>query len=71
MRLSLSEPNHPESKGRDAETLVVFPNISLFIHGAIGQTDRSAARHEKAVEDNLHYLAVIKGSSDPGMSLAD
>jgi len=45
--------------------------ISLFIQGAIGQTDRSAARHEKAVEDNLHYLAVIKGRPDPGMSLAD
>ena len=35
------------------------------------QTDGSAARHEKAVEENLHYLAVIKGRPDPGMSLAD
>src|SRR4029077_777891 len=38
---------------------------------AIGQTDLSAARHEKAVEENLRYLAVIKGRPDPGMSLAD
>src|SRR5581483_5502592 len=45
--------------------------VSLMVQGAIGQTDRSAARHEKAVEDNLHYLAVIKGRPDPGMSLAD
>ena len=44
---------------------------SLFVQGAIGQTDGSAARHEKAVEENLHYLAVIKGRPDPGMSLAD
>src|ERR1700729_2583091 len=46
--------------------------ISLFVQGAVGQTtDDSAARHEKAVEENLHYLAVIKGRPDPGMSLAD
>ena len=45
--------------------------VSLLVQAAIGQTDRSAARHEKAVEDNLHYLAVIKGRPDAGMSLAD
>jgi CubicO group peptidase (beta-lactamase class C family) len=46
--------------------------ISLFVQGAVGQTtDDSATRHEKAVEENLHYLAVIKGRPDPGMSLAD
>jgi hypothetical protein len=44
---------------------------SLFVQCVIGQTDGSAARHEKAVEENLHYLAVIKGRPDPGMSLAD
>jgi CubicO group peptidase (beta-lactamase class C family) len=45
---------------------------SLFVQGAMGQTtDGSAARHEKAVEENLRYLAVIKGRPDPGMSLAD
>ena len=38
--------------------------VSLMVQGAIGQTDRSAARHEKAVEDSLHYLAVIKGRPD-------
>src|SRR5260370_31761901 len=49
-----------------------FPLIaSLFAQCAIGQTDGSAARHEKAVEENLRYLAVIKGRPDPGMSLAD
>lgn len=45
--------------------------VSLFVQGAMGQTDGSTARHEKAVEENLHYLAVIKGRPDPGMSLAD
>jgi CubicO group peptidase (beta-lactamase class C family) len=44
---------------------------SLFVQCAIGQTDGSAARHEKAVEENLRYLAVIKGRPDPGMSLVD
>ena len=44
---------------------------SLFVQGAIGQSDGSAARHEKAVEENLRYLAVIKGRPDPAMSLAD
>jgi len=45
---------------------------SLFSQCAVGQTpDGSTARHEKAVEENLHYLAVIKGRPDPGMSLAD
>ena len=45
---------------------------SLFIQSATGQTtDGSTARHEKAVEENLHYLAVIRGRPDPGMSLAD
>jgi CubicO group peptidase (beta-lactamase class C family) len=44
---------------------------SLFVQGAIGQTDGSAARHEKTVEENLRYLAVIKGRPDPDMSLAD
>src|SRR5579875_3808908 len=44
----------------------------LFVQGAMAQaTHGSAARHEKAVEENLHYLAVIKGRPDPGMSLAD
>jgi CubicO group peptidase (beta-lactamase class C family) len=42
----------------------------LFLQGAIGQTDGLAARHEKAVEENLHYLAVIKGHPEPGMSLS-
>jgi CubicO group peptidase (beta-lactamase class C family) len=45
---------------------------SLFVQSAMSQTtDGSVARHEKAVEENLHYLAVIKGRPDPGMSLAD
>jgi CubicO group peptidase (beta-lactamase class C family) len=45
---------------------------SIFVQGSISQTtDGSAARHEKAVEGNLHYLAIIKGHPDPGMSLAD
>src|SRR5579863_7454373 len=45
--------------------------VTLFVQGAIGQTDGSAARHEKIVEENLRYLAVIKGRPDPGMSLTD
>ena len=44
---------------------------SLFVQCAIGQTDGSARRHEKTAEENLRYLAVIKGRPDPGMSLAD
>ena len=44
---------------------------SLFVQGAIGQTDGSAAGRETLVEENLHYLTVIKGRPDPGMSLAD
>jgi CubicO group peptidase (beta-lactamase class C family) len=44
---------------------------SLFVQCAIGQTDDLTARHEKAVEENLRHLAVIKGRPDPGMSLAD
>jgi len=39
---------------------------------AAGQShDDSAARRKKVVEENLHYLAAIKGRPDPGMSLAD
>jgi CubicO group peptidase (beta-lactamase class C family) len=45
--------------------------VSLFVLGAFGQTDGPPARHEKAVEENLHYLAVIKGRPEPGMSLRD
>ena len=45
--------------------------VSLFLQGAISQTDGSSARHEQAVEENLHYLAIIKGRPDPSMSLAD
>jgi len=45
--------------------------ISLCFQCAIGQTDDSTARHEKAVEENLRHLAVIKGRPDSGMSLAD
>ena len=44
---------------------------SLFVQGAMGQTGRVSARHEKVVEENLHYLAVIKGRPNPEMSLAD
>ena len=44
---------------------------SLLVQCAIGQTDGSAARREKAVEENLRHLAVIKGRADPGMSLSD
>jgi CubicO group peptidase (beta-lactamase class C family) len=45
---------------------------SLFVVAAMGQTsDGSAARRETVVEENLHYLTVIKGRPDPGMSLAD
>jgi CubicO group peptidase (beta-lactamase class C family) len=44
----------------------------LLVQGATGQTtDGSVARHEKAVEGNLHYFAIIKGLPNPGMSLAD
>lgn len=43
---------------------------SLFMQGAMGQTiDGSAALRQKMVEENLHYLTVIKGYPDPGMSL--
>jgi hypothetical protein len=35
---------------------------SVFFAGATGQTqDGVSARREKVVEENLHYLAVIKG----------
>src|ERR1700744_4037924 len=45
---------------------------SLCVAAAMGQTsDRSAARRETVVEGNLHYLTVIKGRPDPGMTLAD
>lgn len=45
---------------------------SFLVQGVMGQTtDGSAARQEKAVEENLRHLAVIKGRPDPGMSLAD
>ena len=44
---------------------------ALSVQAAICQIDGSAARHEKTVEENLHYLAVIKGRPDPGMSLPD
>ena len=45
---------------------------SVFVAGATGQTqDGVSARREKVVEENLHYLTVIKGHPDPGMSLAD
>src|SRR5271170_799069 len=45
---------------------------SLFVVAAMGQTsDGSAPRRETVVEENLHYLAVIKGRPNPGMSLAD
>jgi hypothetical protein len=45
---------------------------SVFFAGATGQTqDGVSARREKVVEENLHYLAVIKGRPSPGISLAD
>ena len=45
---------------------------SLCVLGAMGQTtDGSAARRETVVEENLHYLTVIKGRPDPAMTLAD
>jgi CubicO group peptidase (beta-lactamase class C family) len=45
---------------------------SVFVAGATGQTqDGVSARREKVVEENLHYLTVIRGRPDPGMSLAD
>ena len=45
---------------------------SVFVAGATGQTqDGVSARREKMVEENLHYLTVIKGRPSPGMSLAD
>jgi hypothetical protein len=41
---------------------------SGLVQGAIGQSsDDSAARHEMALEENLHDLAVIKGRPDPSM----
>jgi len=45
---------------------------SLSVLGAMGQTpDGSTAHREKAVEENLRYLAVIKGHPEPGMSLVE
>ena len=45
---------------------------SLSVLGAMGQTPGVAAAHrEKAVEENLHYLAVVKGHPEPGMSLVE
>src|SRR5581483_10078179 len=45
---------------------------SLIVQGAMGQAaDGAAVLREKAVEENLHYLAAIKGRPDPGMSLLD
>ncbi|WP_263351301.1 serine hydrolase [Acidicapsa acidisoli] len=45
----------------------------LFLRNAPGQISggQSPAPNEKAVEENLHFLTVIKGRPDPGMSLAD
>jgi len=51
--------------------LWLFLVASLFVQCAIAQTDSTTALREKAVEQNLHYLAIIKGHPDPGMSLAD
>ena len=45
---------------------------SLSVLGVTGQTpDGSTALREKAVEQNLRYLAVIKGHPEPGMSLVE
>jgi CubicO group peptidase (beta-lactamase class C family) len=46
--------------------------VSLLTINGVGQTPGgSAAYREKAVEENLHYLAAIKGHPEPGMSLVD
>jgi len=52
---------------------MLFSLIGSFsVLGAMGQTSGGAAAHrEKAVEENLHYLAVIKGHPEPGMSLVE
>src|ERR1700756_3420869 len=45
---------------------------SFVVQGAMGKSaNGSAVLREKAVEENLHYLAVIKGRPDPGMLLVD
>src|SRR5580658_1271030 len=46
--------------------------VGLFAIAATAQTTNEAQMHrEQAVEANLHYLSMIKGHPDPGMSLAD
>jgi hypothetical protein len=43
----------------------------VFVTGTTGQThDGVSAHREKVVEENLHYLTVLNGRPDPGMSLA-
>jgi CubicO group peptidase (beta-lactamase class C family) len=46
--------------------------VGLFAIAATAQTTNEAQMHrEQAVEANLHYLSMIKGHPDPGMSLVD
>jgi CubicO group peptidase (beta-lactamase class C family) len=48
----------------------LIAGVSFLV--AMGQTpDGSTTHREKAVEENLRYLAVIKGHPEPGMSLTE